>query len=391
MKPFSLNFNEMPVEAAPTPGEILLPLPGWDPGKQHPKLREGTQVVTGEQLMPGVYSTVTGAVQGIRPLLMWDTDVTALRIQCEGDEQTDPGITPYEDYLQAEPADILEKLKRANLPFGQLPDTVSTVVVSAVDTDPLHHVYHQVLREQKERVLEGLKLIKHVTGATAVLFAVPEPLAQLVGGSGSDGVTIVPIEPVYPNGLPELLVASLASRFDLRDHLFLGVETLTAAVAALEDGTPYNHKIVTLTHKTGTRNLRVRIGTPLSQLLEGIEIVDHSRVIVNGLFKGYACFDLEIPVTPTLHSVYIQEPGDVTPDRNRQCMNCGRCVRACPVDLEINLIGRYAEFSIFDVCAEKDVHRCVECGLCAYVCPAARSLVQLVRLAKKEIQGEKVS
>lgn len=391
MKPFILNFNEMPVEAAAEPGEVLLPLPGWDPKKKRPKLREGAQVVTGEPLMPGVYSTVTGTVRGIQPLMMWDRDVTAVRIQPQENEQIHADLTPFEDYMKAEPADLLDKLNRANLPFRQLPETVSTVVVSAVDTDPLHHVCHQILREQKDRIQRGLKLIKHITGAATVLFAVPQPLTDLVSGTGGDGITIVPIDPVYPNGLPELLIMRLASQYDLQDHLFLGVESLAAAVAALEDGTPYNYKIVSLTQKTGTRNLRVRIGTPLSQLLEGIEIDDHSRVIVNGLFKGYACFDLNIPVTHALNSVYIQEPADVMPDRNRQCMNCGRCVRACPVDLEINLIGRYAEFSIFDACDEKDVHRCVECGLCAYVCPAARSLVQLVRLAKKEIQGEKVS
>jgi electron transport complex protein RnfC len=63
------------------------------------------------------------------------------------------------------------------------------------------------------------------------------------------------------------------------------------------------------------------------------------------------------------------------------------------VDLDINLIARYAEFSLFEKALDLGGNDCFECGLCAYVCPAARSLVQLVRLAKHEaekIQNEGV-
>ena len=390
-KTFNLNFNEIPVELASEPKEVFLPLPDWDPNKRRTKLREGAEIVTGDSITPEVYSTVTGTVQGFHPLMMWDKDVTALSIQLRDQEQIHPGITEFKDYLDASPEEIVQKLIRANLPFSTIPTSVSTVVVSAVETDPTHHVYQQILREQKGYVLRGLKLIKYITGANNVLFAVPTPLLELVKELDEEGVIVIPIAPVYPEGLPELIISRLANQYDLQSHLFLGIETLAASVRALEKGTAFNYKVITFTHGSITRNLRVRIGTPLSHLLEGIEIEDHSRIIVNGLYRGYACYDLNTPVTSSLHSVYIQTPGDVLPDRNRQCMNCGRCNEACPVDLEINLIGRYAEFSIFDACEEKDVHRCIECGLCAYNCPAARSLVQWVRLAKKEIQGEKIS
>ncbi|NQT96869.1 MAG: 4Fe-4S binding protein, partial [Candidatus Marinimicrobia bacterium] len=73
---------------------------------------------------------------------------------------------------------------------------------------------------------------------------------------------------------------------------------------------------------------------------------------------------------------------------NLQCINCGKCVKVCPVNLEVNLISRYAEFALFEQCADLDVNACIECGLCAYYCPSGRALVQFIRLAKDEINKQ---
>jgi Na+-translocating ferredoxin:NAD+ oxidoreductase RnfC subunit len=55
------------------------------------------------------------------------------------------------------------------------------------------------------------------------------------------------------------------------------------------------------------------------------------------------------------------------------------------VDLPAHHLARYAEFNLFDRTPDCGLHDCIECGLCATVCPARRPLLQLIRLAKREV------
>jgi electron transport complex protein RnfC len=90
-----------------------------------------------------------------------------------------------------------------------------------------------------------------------------------------------------------------------------------------------------------------------------------------------------------MNSIFLQSSPDLVLSKNNQCINCGRCVDACPVNLDVNLICRYSEFSLYEKSLEIGGADCIECGLCAYNCPAGRSLVQLIRLAKYEVEESK--
>lgn len=393
----------MTIADAPEPEEVLLPLWGFDTRKARPKLKEGTSVLTGEALIPGVYSTVTGTVKGIEPLSFMSLPVsaggkgnggvTAVRVKAAGTEEIDPALKPDPGYMDKEPADLLEMLNRANLGFCEDVAAIKSIdlaIVSAVDPDPMQWVYQQVLREEKETVLEGLKLIRHLTSARRVVLAVPEPLAGLVTPEpgSADRLTVHPVKPVYPNGLPEILVRDLSAVYHPATHLFLKIEKLVAAVKALKLGNPYSYKVVTLADKDSAANFRVRIGTPIKKVLElkSVYLKDDDKVIINGPMRGYTCFSTDVPVTAEIDSIYIQhaDAGEVANYWNNQCMNCGACVKVCPVSLDVNLICRYSEFSLFERCHDMGVLICIECGLCAYYCPSGRSLVQYLRLAKKE-------
>ena len=134
-------------------------------------------------------------------------------------------------------------------------------------------------------------------------------------------------------------------------------------------------------------NFRVRIGTPIRELLKENNIEDNDKIIIGGPLRGYTCLNTEVPVTDDMDCIYVQGKDEVVYSGNRQCINCGKCVRVCPVNIDVNLISRFSEFSIFEKCQELEVMNCIECGLCAYYCPAERSLVQFLRLAKKEIES----
>ncbi|NIM11202.1 MAG: 4Fe-4S dicluster domain-containing protein [Candidatus Aminicenantes bacterium] len=390
----------MKILEAPEPKEVLLPLWGFEDKKDRQKIKEGTPVITGEQIIPGVFSTVTGTIKGIEPLFPVNTaagngngSVTAVRIEVSEREELSPMVKHEPDFLEKEPVELLEKLNHANLGFCEDVETikdVDTVIVSAVDTDPVQWVSQQVLREDKDMVIEGLRLVQHLTSAQQVVLVVPEPLGHLVQDAvnAEKPIKLYPVKPLYPNGLPEILVRDMANIYNLDNHLFLTVEKLAASVRALKEGQPFVYKVVSITDKEGSTNYRVRIGTLLKDLLALKEcfLKEDDKVIIGGPIRGYTCFNTDIPITGDVDSIYVQhwDSGEVIHYWNNQCMNCGRCVRVCPVDLDINLISRYSEFSLFEKCHEMGVMVCIECGLCAYHCPSGRSLVQFIRLAKNQ-------
>jgi electron transport complex protein RnfC len=401
-KRLALNCNEMKISDAPEPKEVLLPLTGFDKKRDKLGLKEGKRVVTGEQIARGVFSTVTGTVKGVEPFFTGDSDATAVRIELSEEEEFDSALQLKTKkkltLLERNPVELLEKLNRANLGFCEELAEVQTVIVSAVDEDLFTAVSQQVLRECKDIVVEGLKLVQHITGAGRVVLAVPGPLGDLVSDIAGDSIDIFIVKPFYPNGLPEILIRDIERIYHFNSHVFLKVEKLVAAVKALQEDRPFSHKVVTVIDENGAENFRVRIGTPLKDLLElkECDLKTSEKIIIGGPFRGYTSLSIDIPITEDMDSIYVQSLDETIHYYNNQCMNCGRCVKVCPVNLDVNLICRYSEFSLFEECSEMGAGICIECGLCAYYCPSGRSLVQFIRLAKSEIEklekeGEEVS
>lgn len=401
MNKLALNCDELKISDAPEPREVLLPIKGSDKKRDSLKIKQGKRVLTGEAIA-GIFSTVTGTVKGVEPVFTGAGELTAVRIEVAEEEELDSALTLKSHkeltLLEREPAEVLEQLNRANLGFGPELEKVQTVIVSAVDEDLLTAVSQQVLRENKDLVTEGLKLVQHLTSARQVILAVPAPLGDIVSDIAGDFIHVHKVKPFYPNSLPEILVRDLARIYRFDSHVFLKVEKLVGAVKAWQENRPFVHKVLTVIDETGAENFRVRIGTPLKDLLKLKESdLKHSeKIIIGGPFRGYTCFSTDIPITEDMDSIYVQPVDETVHYHNNQCMNCGKCVKVCPVYLDVNLICRYSEFSLFEQCSEMGVDICIECGLCAYYCPSGRSLVQFIRLAKSEIEkiekeGEEVS
>ncbi|MCK5057063.1 MAG: 4Fe-4S dicluster domain-containing protein [Candidatus Aminicenantes bacterium] len=393
MNSLLLKSKEMKITEVPEPKEVLLPLKGFDEEKEKLKIKEGSRVKTGEELIPGVYSTVTGTITGIDIMSFAGTDLTILRIAVSETDEIAPEITAAADYLEKDAAELLKKLNRANLGFDEELKDIKTVIISAVDTEPLAASYQQFLIENPDTVTEGLKLIKHLTAAGKVFLALPEPLLSSAANLTAGAADIFPVKPVYPNGLPEILTRDISRKYDTGKTAFLKIEKLVAAVLALRDGKPFSHKVITAAGKGKIKNLKVRIGTPLKDLLQDMQPGENEKVMIGGPMMGTACYNTDLPVTADVDMIYVQDAAEIVKNENNQCMNCGKCVEVCPAHLSVNLIGRYAEFSIFEQCRDLGIQHCIECGLCAYYCPSGRSLVQFIQLAKSElekIEAEKI-
>jgi len=170
------------------------------------------------------------------------------------------------------------------------------------------------------------------------------------------------------------------------------VGTAKAVYDAVYEGKPLIERVVTVTGAVKERkNLLVRIGTPVNYLIEQCNGYEDAtgKIISGGPMMGIAQTTDEIPIIKGSSGVLVQTAGQVAKEKERDCIRCGKCVDACPMNLVPTAISRYAELGNIDAAQEFNAMDCFECGCCAYVCPSRIPLVHWIKYAKGEITKRK--
>ena len=368
--PPNLGFSreKLTVETLPPPKRAVLFIArGAD--RALPTIRVGDPVTTGQALTSDdapATSTVTGTVSGLRDIVWTNGEAfTVIEIETAASDEFAP-----------------------DAPDHALP-TAGTVIVNGLESDLLVTVNRQVLLDAADDVRAGVALLAE-RGVKQVILAVPGDLQGTIGDV--PGATIVAVPAVHPNGHPEVLARLLARSVKISGPIeTISVEALAAtARTATDSGKPSLEKLVTFTGPRGApeRIFKVRVGTPVEDVLNaaGVTTSAGSRVILGGPLTGRAAFGLDFPVMEDIDAVVLQGPELTANVSSSQCINCGKCVEICPSRLPVNLLSRFAEYSMFEKAEELNAERCIECGLCAYVCTAQRPIVQFIQHAKNEIR-----
>lgn len=372
--------------------------------------RVSDQVKTGQNLAskgrtPFV-STATGTVNHIGAVKSAEGhQYVAVSIIPDPTDIFDPGLSTFEDFSAVTPVDLRAAINRAG--FRNLSDLsndpvlwpqVDMLIMSAFDRDPLSLANQQTFRDHLDQVEAGMQLLSRAVEASRCVLAVPDSLAAVAGKLSLRTGSVVRIPAFYPNGLKEMLAMKYGTGLLLKakkggvvgNTLVVTVEDALAMVSSLHSGSALMNKTLTLTNGMNgePKNFLVRIGTPVRDILDkaGVTLRPQGKLIVNGVMGGYACFSDEQPITSETESIHLQNPSEVFRFQDAACTNCGKCNAICPVDLEVNLLGRYSEYGIFEKCRSLGAENCIECGLCAYVCPARRPLVHLISHAKQVLR-----
>jgi electron transport complex protein RnfC len=372
----------------------------------------GDNVITGQDLARNgkgpFLSTATGQIRAINDLQGPDGhDYVAVTIKANAPDAFDPALKTIEDITSASPTELRSAINRAGFHTlsaissdPSLWPPVDVVIVSALDLDPIHITNQQTFRDHVEHVESACQLLSRSTGASHCILAVPESLSHVARNISGSTATVVLVPAVYPNGLHEILARKYGGGLLMRGNhegvvgntVVVSIEHAIAMVECLHSGKPLLEKIITFSsgQNGAPKNFRVRIGTSVAEVLQKVNIEPQpkDKLILNGIMNGYACFSGEQPITSTTDSIHLQRASQVFVYQNTACTNCGKCNTVCPVDLEVNLLGRFSEYAIFDKCLALGAQNCVECGLCAFVCPARRPLVQFIVHAKRAIKAE---
>ena len=138
-------------------------------------------------------------------------------------------------------------------------------------------------------------------------------------------------------------------------------------------------------------NFLYSIGTSYSELVEaaGGFKVQPEKIISGGPMMGFSMFSLDIPTTKTSSSILCLGKDAVAANEPIACINCGRCVEACPEQLIPSRLAKFSERGLMKEFEDWHGLECIECGSCSYVCPSRRQVAQSVKTMKKLVLAEK--
>ncbi|WP_300459248.1 4Fe-4S dicluster domain-containing protein [Desulfobacula sp.] len=296
-------------------------------------------------------------------------------------------IASADEYLRTLPgAPPLERLASDD-------NEINTLVITCGDTDLLSTTNQYVALKFLNDIKKGVQVLKTITTATKVYVTVPEN-SPLQGGL--EPLQVFKTSMAYPSNLPAMvlknhlnLVLPAGKTPEDMGVCFIAAEAVVSLAKAYQTKSAGFEKIVTIIDKQGNQHrAKATIGTPLRNIFNAfsIQVSEQDRIIIGGPMKGFATFTLEHPVQPDMDMVMIQDREDIPEISDTPCINCGKCLQTCPVNIPVNILVRYLEAAQYEEAADKyDLEACIECGLCAYVCTARIPIFQYIQLGKHEL------
>ena len=251
-----------------------------------------------------------------------------------------------------------------------------------------------------EKVILGARILADVIGAKHTVIAVednkPEAIEALrskLGGNEDIEVRALPTR--YPQGAKKQIILAVTGREvapGARTGALFNVTTVYSICRAVYEGLPITEKVVTVTGEGAVepKNMIVRVGTPIGELLEAAGGVKEEtcKVICGGPMMGTAQGDLSVPVVKGTNAVLCMV--DAAPAaEDPTCIRCGKCLAACPMGLQPLNMYRYVLAGDKAELQRLNLEDCMDCGCCAYVCPGRLPLVETFKAGKKLLKEGK--
>ncbi len=283
--------------------------------------------------------------------------------------------------------------------------TIDTLILNGAECEPYLTADDRLMCEHPGQIVKGARMLGRALKARRIVIAIEEnkPHAvQAVAGACREEprVELVKLKTKYPQGGEKQLILAVLDREVPSGGLPMdagvvvhNVGTVFAAWEAVSGGKPLVERVLSVTGPgiATPKNLRVRIGTPVSDLLSlcGARVEEGTKVIIGGPMMGLAQYDLDIPVVKGTSGVVVLPPEMAMEAGRMPCIQCGTCVDGCPIGLVPTTLAHLSSRGDFEAAGAINLADCIECGCCAYDCPSAIPLAQMIKLGKLELARRK--
>lgn len=404
----SIEQSPMKVEKIPIPKTVTLFLKKPYERKDATTIKIGDKVKTGQKikLYPDsdayVISSVTGTVSSLSPYLGdFGQSFTAIGIDVAEKEEWDDAFSQVCNEITGDTLTQFLAFAPGAPDFKKLfnPEKpIHTIVISGMDSDLMVATNQFVMKSQIDDINVGISLLKKLVHADHVVVALPQDLMRAAGSiGGAAGVELRVVNSEYPSGMTSFIMRNVLGKnipagTALEDMgiCFFNAEAVASVGNAVKTSKIPVTKIVTLIRKDLSKVMvQARIGTPICDIFNicGVTLKDMDRIVIGGPMTGAAVYLETHPIQPDTNAIMVQDGDHLAMVSDYPCINCGECVRICPMKIPVNMLVRYLEAKQYQAAADQyDLYSCIECGLCSYVCVAKMPIFQYIRLAKYELE-----
>ncbi|MCI6553733.1 MAG: electron transport complex subunit RsxC [Lachnospiraceae bacterium] len=411
--------KDKPIKAVLPKGDLVYPLSQHIGAPAVPIVAKGDHVITGQRIAEAagfvsapIYATVSGTVKAIEPRRVVTGD-KVMSIVVENDGKYDEAeYAPVESYEQLSKEEIIERVREAGVvgmggagfpTFIKLspkePEKIEYIIANCAECEPYLTSDYRRMLEEPEKLIGGLKimlsLFDNARGILAVEDNKPDCIELLKKLTKEEKrISVKALKTKYPQGAERQIIYAATGR---RIHSGMlpadagcivdNVDTIVAIYLAVMLGRPLMNRIVTVTGDAvaDPRNFIVRIGTSYHELIEEAGGFQKKpvKIVSGGPMMGFAVFDLEVPTTKTASALLCMTQDDVSRMEPTACINCGKCVEACPSRLLPCTLSEFAEHDREGDFLSYYGMECMECGCCSFVCPAKRPLAQTIKSMRR--------
>ena len=275
---------------------------------------------------------------------------------------------------------------------------VDILIINAAECEPYLTCDYRVMLDRTEEFVKGVKILSSCLGGARTVIGIEENKMEAYEKLRAfDGFELILLEKKYPQGGEKQLIYACCGRVVPAKALPMdvgvvvqNVATALAVYEAVEKGKPLYERVVTVSGKgvAEPKNLLVKTGTLFEEALDfcgGIS-EDTQKLIAGGPMMGTSLYDASGVFTKTDSGLLALTGEEANVSQPSNCISCGACARACPMNLMPMYIDFYALAGDFKTSEKYGTNHCIECGCCANVCPAKRPLVQSIRLAKAKLR-----
>ena len=445
-------------EVAGLPRRVVVPLLQGYGVPLEPLVQEGDPVCAGQiigredsAVSSPLHATINGRVAEITKLQFIGRETPAVVIEGDGTDSWSrlDGASPDWQGLSPDSlADLLYRsgvtgLAREGIPTRYRsavigPDSVRHVIVTQIGADVFKPNPAALLGDGAlPAFVTGMAILERILPGACFHIAVSDEDSALIRRlsqalAGNPKAAVHALEPRYPQEFSEMLVRSV-----LREDFPFGfsaanigvvvmdAQAVLAAQAAVVEGRPVIERVIALAGPGFTHpgHVRVRVGTPIEQVLEGQLQVGElkQRIVLDSILSGPAVDDLSRPIDrtvtqlialpddsrrlpfafarPGLHNESFSRsfvpawlPVKKVANTNRHgeerpCIQCGWCARACPVRIIPHLICRQGRLAVDETLVRYNIFNCIDCNICSLVCPSKIALAAKIADAKNKLLG----
>lgn len=279
----------------------------------------------------------------------------------------------------------------------QTKEKINVILINAIECEPYITSDQRIMMESPHRIIQGIQYALQAFDCHQAYICIKSKYKQIKQVydlllKPYPEIKIKTVGNFYPQGWEKAMIKS-ALNIELSENelpmqkgiMNFNVSTIVGLYKAIKYNIPVVKRNITVTGEgiMYPKNFRVRVGTPVKELIElcgGYSHFELNKVIIlGGPMMGASLPSDDCIITKTVTSVIVLNDHQY---KEEPCIRCGSCVMSCPTHLQPVMIMNAVKAKDKETIKTLNPLKCIECGLCTYSCTSKIHVLDYVRKAK---------